>query len=202
VDRLQHLAGAPGTSLTLTNVQWADAGSFDLVVSNRFGAVTSAVATLSVNGPVILTSDGNCGLHTNDFGFNVGCMPGQAVVIEAFTNLLNWVAIQTNLVTGEGIFLFIDRDTGGFPRRYYRARPYTGILPAPAIDTGALGFQTNGFGFNLCGVPGQTAVVETSTNLSNWTPMATNRLGPDPFYFSDAACTNFPQRFYRAVLAP
>jgi uncharacterized delta-60 repeat protein len=44
-----NLAGALAASLTLTNVLWEDRGSYDVVVSNSFGGVTSAVAVLSVN---------------------------------------------------------------------------------------------------------------------------------------------------------
>ena len=186
-------------------MQWADAGSFDVVVTNSFGAVTSAVAALSVNGPVIIVNDGNFGLGTNGFGFNVGCMPGQGVVIEASTNLVNWVAVQTNLVTSEGIFVFIDRDTGSFPRRFYRARPYTGVLPAPGIDlgAGAAGFPTNGFGFrpSRCGRTnrGHPSLHQPGElDAAGYQPA---RNGP-ALCFSDPACTNFPQRFYRAVLAP
>jgi len=42
------LAGAAATQLTLTNVQAANAGSYQVVVTNLVGAVTSAVATLTV----------------------------------------------------------------------------------------------------------------------------------------------------------
>jgi hypothetical protein len=68
------LAGATASSLTLTNLQTADAGNYDLIVSNFHGAVTSLVAALTINdawvdafnpsasGPVrtlIPTLDGN-----------------------------------------------------------------------------------------------------------------------------------------------
>src|SRR5207245_11066514 len=43
-----RLAGATQSSLTLTNFQESDAGSYDVVVSNAWGSVTSAVALLSV----------------------------------------------------------------------------------------------------------------------------------------------------------
>ena len=43
------VAGATDASLTLTNVQRADAGCYDVVVSDGFGSVTSAVASLTVN---------------------------------------------------------------------------------------------------------------------------------------------------------
>jgi hypothetical protein len=196
------VAGATGLSLILTNVQWADAGAFDLLTSNCFGVVTSALATLTVNGPVILISDGNMGMHTNGFGFNVGCMPGQAVVIEASTNLLNWVPVQTNLVTGEGIFMFIDQATGSFPQRFYRARPYTGALPPPALGTDASSCSSNSFGFKLCGVPGQVVLIEASTNLEAWSSLTTNLLGAAPLLFTDPDAACFPARFYRAVLVP
>ena len=41
--------GATSASLTLTNVQGADAGFYDVVVTNGFGSLTSAVALLTVN---------------------------------------------------------------------------------------------------------------------------------------------------------
>jgi len=43
------LAGATSAALSLTNVQSSDAGTYDVVVSNSSGSVTSASATLTVN---------------------------------------------------------------------------------------------------------------------------------------------------------
>ena len=54
------LAWGTGASLTLTNLQAADAGDYSVVVSNQYGSVTSAVALLAVN------------LATLDSGFNPG----------------------------------------------------------------------------------------------------------------------------------
>ena len=73
---------------------------------------------------------------------------------------------------------------------------------APQIITsdGSFGFLTNQFGFNLSGAAGQTIVVDGSTNLVDWTPLFTNTVGGNPFYFCDPAWTNFPWRFYRARL--
>ena len=45
--------GASTATLTLTNVLGADAGIYHVVVSNRFGSLTSAGATLTVMDPVI-----------------------------------------------------------------------------------------------------------------------------------------------------
>ncbi len=46
------LPGATSATLVLTNPQYADAGSYRVVVSNPFGAVTSAVAALTVRMPL------------------------------------------------------------------------------------------------------------------------------------------------------
>ena len=83
------LTAATAASLTLTNVRCTDAGGYDVVVSNALGTVTSAVAVLTVNPPKIVVSDGGMGFRTNQFGFNVSAAVGQAVVIEASTNLAN-----------------------------------------------------------------------------------------------------------------
>lgn len=150
--------------------------------------------------PTILTGDGGLGFHTNRFGFNVRAATGQAVVIEASTNMLNWVPLQTNVTTSLGQIIFSDAQSGLFPHRLYRARLHQGNLPAPAIwvRDGASGSQAGRFGFDLHGVAGQTIVVEASTNLVNWTPLATNTLGSEPFCFSDPGSTNLASRFYRA----
>lgn len=49
------LAGATNTALTMTNVQVADAGRYDVLVSNTWGSITSSVALLTVN---LVTADG------------------------------------------------------------------------------------------------------------------------------------------------
>jgi len=72
-------------------------------------------------------------------------------------------------------------------------------LPAPGIG-GGLGFQSNHFGFNLTGVAGQTAIVETSTNLQTWTAIATNFISTAPVYFIDPSPIGASQRFYRLRL--
>ena len=77
-----------------------------------------------------------------------------------------------------------------------------GATPQIILDDGGLGFGTNGFGFNLGGVPGQRVLVEISSNLVNWQPFRTNTLNTSLLYFSDSSGPNRPARFYRARLVP
>ena len=156
----------------------------------------------TVIAPEVLVADGGLGFHPALFGFNVRAVAGQVVVIEAATNFVWWTPIQTNLVTVSGLFQVTDPQSSGFPYRFYRARIYTGILPAPAMLAGGrnIGFTANGFGFDLTGVIGQTLIIECSTNLSAWTALATNTLESELLYFTDWGATNSSCRFYRLRL--
>jgi hypothetical protein len=51
------VAGATSPQLTLHSVVLADGGSYDVVITNRGGSVTSSVATVTVNQPVLLPAD-------------------------------------------------------------------------------------------------------------------------------------------------
>jgi hypothetical protein len=95
----------------------------------------------------------------------------------------------------------------GVPR-YYIARLNTdgsldsgfhnGGPPVPILSNP--GIISNRFGFLIQGLSNQVVVIEATTNLLNWSPLATNRLGNSPAAFSDSPSSNFHSRFYRARL--
>ena len=58
--------------------------------------------------------------------------------------------------------------------------------------------QSNHFQFQITGQSNQQIIVEASTNLSNWLPLATNTLSSGTLPFTDATPANFRMRFYRA----
>jgi uncharacterized delta-60 repeat protein len=62
---------------------------------------------------------------------------------------------------------------------------------------GGFGMRDGGFGFNVTGSPGQSVVIEASTNLATWTALCTNMVGSSPLYFSDPSPTNSSSQFYR-----
>jgi len=72
--------------------------------------------------------------------------------------------------------------------------------PQILVGDASFGFLTNQFGFDLSGAFGQTIVVDGSTDLVKWTPLCTNTVSGNPFYFCDLCWTNYPARFYRARL--
>lgn len=51
------------------------------------------------------------------FSFTVSGTPGQMYVVQASTNLLDWVSVLTNTAP----FVFVDSNAAGFNQRFYRA---------------------------------------------------------------------------------
>jgi hypothetical protein len=80
----------------------------------------------------------------------------------------------------------------------------TGVPTAlwnPQVQTSGVtfGVRTNRFGFAIAGTSSWVFVVEACTNLASalWYPVGTNTLTGGSSYFSDAAWTSYPRRFYR-----
>lgn len=73
--------------------------------------------------PRVTTGDGNLGVQTNQFGFNIAWVSGQTVVVEASTNAANpnWSALKTNVLTTDTSY-FSDPQWTNYPARFYRLR--------------------------------------------------------------------------------
>ncbi|HYG35534.1 MAG TPA: hypothetical protein VEC99_12155, partial [Clostridia bacterium] len=64
-------------------------------------------------------------------------------------------------------------------------------------------FNGNSLTFSLKGEPGATYVIETSSDLSKWSPVATNTLVEGSFQYTEPAPeTPGVTRFYRAYRVP
>jgi uncharacterized delta-60 repeat protein len=78
------LSGANLATLTLTNVQKLDAGFYDVVLSNEFGMVTSAVAVLTVN---LVSADGFNPIADNTVYATANQSDGKILLGGIFTSL-------------------------------------------------------------------------------------------------------------------
>lgn len=105
----------------------------------------------------------------------------------------------TNVVTGQaGYYQVIVTNSIGS----VTSSPVTlSLIGVPVrFQTSASRLFSDGFHLELSGFTGQgTLVVQTSTNLKNWTPFFTNPPSFAPLDLVDPLATNSPQRFYRAV---
>ena len=71
--------------------------------------------------PAIGSSGGGIRVSNGQFGFNIGGVAGQVVVIEVSSNLSNWQPLQTNTLEN-GAWFFTDPSGTNFPQRFYRLR--------------------------------------------------------------------------------
>jgi arabinogalactan endo-1,4-beta-galactosidase len=118
-----NLAAATNSAIVLANVQASNAGSYQVVLSNSYAAVTSSVAMLGVTGVPASFFSGAGGLQFSNgqFQFSLTGLTGQgAVEIDGSTNLIQWTPIFTN-PSAFGAATIIDSNAGSFPWRYYRA---------------------------------------------------------------------------------
>ena len=81
------VAGATNTSFLLSGVQPVQAGGYDVVVTNAGGAVTSAVASLTVNYALSVSVNGNGTVSLNPNQSSFG--PGSSVALTAVP-ATNW----------------------------------------------------------------------------------------------------------------
>jgi hypothetical protein len=180
-------------SLLVTNVQYWLSGVYFVVVTNYFGAVTSAPVMLNVIAPVeqrlvpalILAAQPASILFLDvSSAFN----PGQA-----------WTLLDSVYLTNSPQFYF-DLTTPLQPQRYYRVWQ-SGVLPVrPSVSLPALvpaitlysnvGGPLRVDGINQYGPTGAWFTIDTVTLSS-----------PSQLYF-DTASIGQPQRLYRIVPVP
>jgi Regulator of chromosome condensation (RCC1) repeat/Immunoglobulin domain len=114
------LTNATGATLTLTNVQPNQAGTYSVTVGNAYGNA-AANATLAVQPFVFNAGSANMLMTTNGLRLQLdGVFASQSVVIFASTDLVAWLPILTN-PPATGSLLFLDSSATNLPQRFYRA---------------------------------------------------------------------------------
>lgn len=112
-----NIPNATNSTLTITNAGPGDQGSYQVVLTNLAGMVTSPPAALSIYDTAAASlafptfSTGGC------FRLSLAGVPGFNYIIETSTNLRNWAPLSTNTSP----FTSVDGDATHFLARYYRA---------------------------------------------------------------------------------
>ena len=114
-----NLSGATNAALSLLNFQQSQAGNYDVTVSNTVGAATSSVATVTILAPLRL------GWIMDQTGgqprFHLTWTADQDFVIEASTDLVNWLSVRTNAAPGR-VQEFVDPAMSLYPQRFFRGK--------------------------------------------------------------------------------
>jgi uncharacterized repeat protein (TIGR03803 family) len=118
-----NLASGTNNKLSLTNVQPANAGYYQVILTNLNGAVTSSVVSLSIsNVPISFSaSAANMQMSGGQLSMLLTNLTGQGpFIIEASTDLRHWTPVFTNAASF-GAIEMVDSEAGNYAARYYRA---------------------------------------------------------------------------------
>jgi hypothetical protein len=102
-----------------------------------------------------------------------------------------------------GFHSFFAKITGGGQTRYLYAPELVQVVPnqtPPVLNIALL--SANQFRISVSGAPGQTIILQNSTNLTAWFPLATNTLSTSLWRYTNNPPADSTRRFYRAVLGP
>jgi hypothetical protein len=125
-----NIIGATDADLTLENVRGADAGQYRAIASNRLGATTSSVATISVN-PVDQLAVRLGGFSVNSGGvltFSTFTPAGSALSLtglarlafQASSDLAHWAPLTNFQILPNGTVSLTDPASVNSPSRFYR----------------------------------------------------------------------------------
>src|SRR5206468_5802259 len=80
---------------------------------------------------------------------------------------------------------------------------WTLVVNLPYLRLDSLRWLAGGqFAFRVNGQAPQNFSLQASSNLVNWVPALTNSLVGGQFWYTNAAASNVPKQFFRAVAAP
>jgi hypothetical protein len=130
------------------------------------------------------------------FSLNVAGSSGQQYVVESSSDLVHWLPVFTNATP----FTFVVTNTVAQSRLFYRAVFLTQIDNTSARLTQPQNTNqstNNLFNFTVIGLSGRNYIVQTSTDLINWSPIYTNAA---PFTFQFTNGMTQTQQFYRAII--
>jgi pimeloyl-ACP methyl ester carboxylesterase len=194
---------------TSSNPNIASVDSSGTITMNAFGTATvfanyngfTAQVNISSTMPSISYFSG-IGNTNRTFQLSFWGTVGTTNVIEASTNLINWVPIAT-LYNTNGFLQFLDVTASNYPIRFYRIKitnaGSTNIQPFVWISSQS-GLTNGVFQFTLTGTAGVTNIIQTSTNLTTWTSLTTLMNTNGSILFLDQSATNTNQKFYRVMI--
>lgn len=193
-----------GASLVTVTVRDTDGAvaitSFVVIVSDcqqppTISRIRDQVISASmVLGPFDVRVSGPCGcneslLRLSGITLNQELIPNGNIQFAGSGNVQRALIIPAANQIGSADIVFTVSDTQLTSSTTFKVT----VVPAPSINS------TNGqFHFSQSLPPGNV-VIEASTNLVNWLPVATNSVAGGVLNFTDASASNFVARFYRLV---
>ena len=101
------LPGATTDALALTNLQFAQAGVYQLVVSNSYGSITSKPAKLTIQSALTFKADGTYSYKLNTKKISADQVIANGVTIESGAQF-SFTAVANKKLTNGSIFTAIN----------------------------------------------------------------------------------------------
>jgi hypothetical protein len=117
------LSSSIGSTLTVTHVVSADVGNISVQITSLLaGTATSQNAPLNIVQTTTVNSvSSGTGMVSSGFQLQFSGPTGSNLVIQASSDLVHWVPISTNVITGS-VVSYIDAAAKAQPKRFYRAK--------------------------------------------------------------------------------
>jgi alpha-tubulin suppressor-like RCC1 family protein len=188
----QALPGATSNFLAFPSTLPAQSGAYQLVAMNDFGAVTSAVATLTVTVPPVRLSA--VGAAANGFRFSFTSLPAVLYIAEFkdTLSLATWTELERRFGVG-GLEVVTDPSALG-AARFYRVRAL--YAPPPRVTSTA--WNGSALSFSFTTVPDAIYVIQYKDHLNDpaWQEFSRQTGTGAPIVISDPSPAA-PSRFYR-----
>ncbi len=205
-----YLYTAPGqVAYFSSNPQIASVDTNGTITMNSFGTATILASYAGMTAQTLVSSPppsiGNlsgAGSPNGAFQLSFTGTLGTTNLIEASTNLINWVPIGT-LYNSNGFVQFLDLASTNFSKRFYRVE-IPNVAPTTLssfVQIASFVQVTNGgFQLTLVGTSGVTNIIQTSSNLTTWTPLSVLYNSNGLIQYNDLTATNSRTKFYRVLI--
>ncbi len=126
-------------------------------------------------------------------------------VVDPNTNAMIYYTLDgslptTNSLRFPGSLTFYNNATlaaSAFAPGYNNSVAASALFLVQPVAFTSQGFSNQVLQLGFTGIPGSNYVLQTTTNLINWVPLATNTAQTNQFIWFDWQATNYPHRFYR-----
>ena len=203
------IPGANGTNYTIASAFDTNAGSYDVIVTNSLGSVTSSVVTLTVNVPPSITAQpldqtlqtGNCAI------FSVTATGTAPLYYQWLSNGVPQGPFDTSSNSPSecvaGSYSVLVSNLVGTVLSSAAILSFTNPPAAQPGNFDSITLLTNSWVLlNMSGTPYTNYVLDFTTNFTDWSSLGTLSGTNGTFQFSDPSPVTNSERFYRLRLGP
>lgn len=195
------------TALTANNGNWPNLITFNRTTTNlveqgqtlpvkfyyQWAQPSSSLATISI----YLDADLNP-LNTNQTFLQQITVPGNGAGFVSFA-ITNLTLLPSNAAPGR--YAALAAISGGDRTRHHYAPEFVEVIPVrqpPTLEIAKL--NSTQYRIAVNGLPGQTVVIQGSTDLQTWTPLVTNTLTASRWDYTNSPSANSDASYFRGVI--